>query len=221
MKIPGVSFWALLTAVLLYLILNAIGGPEWMTIGFAVLWYLIGVGAASAVYRHHHPIYEEHTDKAFSAFDITGEGLESRKPEGMYAVTFENQNATAFVPAGGNLLKYAKDQGVHVYYDVNKLLNCMGHGFCGTCRFTADQKAPDALSKPTWQEGFTLGGDVGKVRLACQTNVLGDCKVDNSIAEEFGEVRRYAVGNATLFGVFSLVMLGLLLWIGGDMIGLF
>jgi ferredoxin len=139
----------------------------------------------------------------------------------MFIVTFINQARSILVPAGGNLRKAAKAQGVDVYYDVNKWANCQGIGLCGTCRFSADPAAPNALSEPTWQERFTLGDAVGKMRLACQTHVLGNCTVDNSVAVEIGEVRHYSLINGVMFGAFSLLMLGILIWIGGDMIGAF
>jgi ferredoxin len=213
MKIPGFSFWALLTAGILYVSMHALDAPPLLSIGVPVLWYLIGVGAASAVHNFHHPVYE-HPAGSRLAVPL------GAAPPGTYAVTFQNQASTVFVPQGGNLLDAAKEQGVAMYFDINKYVNCFGHGFCSTCRFTPDPKAPNALSEPTWQERFTLGADAGKVRLACQTSVLADCIIDNSVAEEIGVVRHYAVINAVLLGLFSLVMLGLIIWMGGDMIGL-
>jgi len=215
MKIPGFSFWALVTAVGLYFLLHAVAGadgPQWLPIGFAIIWYLVGLGAAHAVYGHHHPLYESHS--------VLGDLATAGAPPGTFAVTYANQNKTVFVPAGTNLRKAAQAQGVQVYYDVAKFTNCRGLGLCGTCRFTPDPKATNAVSEPTTIEKFTLGADVGKIRLSCQTNVLGNCIVDNTVAEELGQVHHYAVINGALFGAFSLLMLGVILWIGADMIGL-
>jgi ferredoxin len=215
MRIPGFSLWALVTAIILYFLLHAVGMTVPAAAGFAVLWYLIGAGVGYAVLKFHYPDF----GRKYSY--PTGVALAAGRPAGYFAVDFVNQHKTAYVPAGGNLRDAAVAQGVQVYYDINKYVNCFGLGHCGTCRFKADAKAPGALSDPTWQEQFTLGDEVGKVRLACQTAVLGDCTVDNSNAEEFGKVRHYSVVNGALVGVFSLVMLALIIWIGGDMIGLF
>jgi ferredoxin len=213
MRIPGFSFWALVTAGILYFGLHALGAPPLLGIGVPILWYLIGVGAASAVHYFHFPEYEHH-EAAGTVFAV------GTAPPGTFAVTFQNQAATVFVPAGGNLLDAAKEQGVAMYFDINKYANCFGHGFCGTCRYTPDPKAPGAISEPTWQERFTLGADVGKIRLACQTSILGNCAIDNSVAEEFGQIRHYALVNTAMLTIFTLIMLGVIVWIGGDMIGL-
>lgn len=214
MKIPGFSFWALLTAGILYLLLTAIDASQGLAIGVAVTWYVFGVGAAYAVYRYHHP----ELDLAEMLVPFTRGGA---TPPGYHRVTFANQGRTIFVPDGGNLREYAKTQGAEVYYDIAKQANCFGMGFCGTCRYTVDAASAGALSEPTWQERFTLGDQVGKLRLACQTTVHGSVNVDNRVAEEFGEVHHYTVINGAIATAFSLVVLGAILWIGGDMIGLF
>jgi ferredoxin len=215
MKVPGVSFWAISTALLLFVILWAVGMPLPLAAGFGVLWYLIGAGAAYAVMNFHHP----HRREVFTLPEgaLTAGGT----PPGFCAVTFTNQGRTVYVREGGNLREAAVAQGVQVYYDINKYVNCFGLGHCGTCRFRPDAKAPNALSEPSWQERFTLGDDVGKVRLACQTYVFNDCAVDNTVAVEFGKVRHFSVVNGALVGAFSLLMLAIIIWMGGDMIGLF
>lgn len=209
MRIPGFSFWALVTALILYLLLTAIGMEKITSIIFAVIWYLCGAGSAYAVMKFHRPP---------SMIHLPGEGV---TPEGVCTVSFSNQGKTAYVPAGGNLRAAAMAQGVEIHYDINKYVNCFGLGHCGTCRFNPDPKAPGALSEPTWQERFTLGDDVGKIRLSCQSAVLDNCTVSNTVAQDFGKIRYYAVINGALIGVFSLLMLGVILWMGGDMIGIF
>jgi ferredoxin len=214
MKVPGFSFWALLTAAILYTLLTQLGAAIPLAATLAGLWYLFGLGAAYAVYRYHHP----ELDLSDMLAPLTTGG---RVPAGFHAVTFSNQGRTVFVPEGGNLREYAKTQGVEVYYDVAKAANCFGMGFCGTCRFSPDSKNPSALNEPTWQERFTLGNDAGKVRLACQTEVHGSCTVDNRVAQEIGVVHHYTVINGALATAFSIIVLGAIIWMGGDMIGLF
>jgi len=154
MKIPGFSFWALLTTAILFVLLVQLNTPMPLAIAMAVTWYLFGLGAAYAVYRYHHP--ELDLSETLAPFTTGG-----RVPEGFHAVTFANQGRTVFVPEGGNLREYATTQGAEVYYDVAKAANCFGMGFCGTCRYTPGANSAAALSVPTWQERFTLGGDVG------------------------------------------------------------
>lgn len=214
MKIPGFSFWALVTAAILFVLLTQLDAPTALAAAVAITWYIFGLGAAYAVYRYHHP----ELDLSETLAPFTGGG---HVPAGFHAVTFANQGRTVFVPEGGLLRDYATTQGADVYYDVAKATNCFGMGFCGTCRFSADAKNPSAFSEPTWQERFTLGGDVGKVRLACQTEIHGDCTIDNRVAEEIGLVHRYTVVNGALATAFGLIVLGAIVWMGGDMIGLF
>lgn len=211
MKIPGFSLWALITAVMLYFLLHFVGMSEVVSGIFAVLWYIIGAGAAFAVMRFHHPHLT--MDMKLSVVGA--------RPEGYHTVTFTNQGRTIYVRPGANLRDAAVAQGVQIYYDINKYVNCFGTGHCGTCQFKADPKSPSALTELTWQERFTLGDEAGKLRLACQTHVLGDCVIDNTVAQEMGVVRHYSVINGALLGIFSLLMLGVILWMGGDMIGLF
>lgn len=215
MKIPGVSFWAFATALLVFTLLWWVGMAVPLAAAFGALWYLIGAGAAYAVMNFHHP----HRREVFKLPE--GALTPAAAPEGYHAVTFTNQGRTVYVRDGANLREAAVAQGVQVYYDINKYVNCFGLGHCGTCRFRPDPKAPDAISEPTWQERFTLGEDISKMRLACQAYVFGDCTVDNTVAEEIGKVRHYAVVNGAILGAFSLLMLAVIIWMGGDMIGLF
>src|SRR5687767_10997448 len=111
MKIPGFSFWALLTAGIIYLLLSSLGAPTGLAIAMAITWYIFGLGAAYAVYRYHHP--ELDLPDVLPAHTVGG-----AVPAGYFAVTFANQGRTVFVPEGGNLRDYAKTQGAEVYYDV-------------------------------------------------------------------------------------------------------
>lgn len=205
------SLWALVTATLFYLLLHAIGVSPVSSVIYTLIWYSIGLGVAFSINRFHHPT-NAHT------FVLPEPGAEP--PTGYSSVTFSNQGKTIYVPPDTDLRTAALAQGVAVYYGINQYVNCFGLGQCGTCRFTPDQKAPTAFSPPTWEERFTLGDDAGKVRLACQTHIYGNCTVNNAVAEEFGKVRYYSVINGAILGIFSLLMLGVILWMGGDMIGL-
>jgi hypothetical protein len=41
------------------------------------------------------------------------------------------------------------------------------------------------------------------------------------VAQEIGEIHRFTVINGALATVFGLIVLGAIVWMGGDMIGLF
>ena len=52
----------------------------------------------------------------------------------MPSVKFFNEDKTIEVPAGANLRAEALKAGINVYRRRHRILNCRGHGTCGTCR---------------------------------------------------------------------------------------
>ncbi|MBL0333498.1 MAG: 2Fe-2S iron-sulfur cluster binding domain-containing protein [Chlorobiota bacterium] len=215
MKIPGFSFWALATGAIVFLLLIGVGMETPTAIIISSIWYILGVGSAYAIYKYHHP--ELDVDE----FSFIPKGYNGPAPEGMCAVTFTNQARVAYITKGANLREAAKKQFFPIHFGVTTVTNCFGNGFCGTCRITPDSKTSKNLSDVTWKEKFTLGSDAGKIRLACQCYVNNDCIISNNIAKEFSESHKFTVINGALIGLFSLIMLGVLLWMGGDMISLF
>ena len=70
------------------------------------------------------------------------------------------------------------DAGLTPHNGRADLLNCRGHGSCGTCAVAVDGET----TEPTARERARLrvpphDPDAG-LRLACQTRVLGDCGVE-------------------------------------------
>lgn len=215
MKIPGFSFWALATGLVVFLLLIGVGMETSSAVIISVIWYILGVGSAYAVYRYHHPELDT------NEYSFIPPSYNGPAPEGMCAVSYSNQAKVAYVNKGANLREASLKQNVPVHFGITETVNCFGNGLCGTCRFTPDAKNSAALSELTWKEKFTLGSDAGKVRLACQCNVVGDCTISNANAKEFADNQKFTVVNGALLGLFSLIMLGVLLWMGGDMISLF
>ena len=104
----------------------------------------------------------------------------------MPKVRFLKEAKEIEVPAGANLRDEARKAGVEVYAGINKYLNCLGHGTCGTCRVlikndTMKNCSPKGLFEKirlalSW---FAIGCE-NEVRLSCQTKVMGDVDVETT-----------------------------------------
>ena len=100
----------------------------------------------------------------------------------MPKVVISNEKREIEIPAGSNLRLELLKADVQVYPGVNKVLNCRGHGTCGTCRVIV-KKGMENLSPKGLQEKIRLGlslasiGHEDTMRLACQTAVNGDCEI--------------------------------------------
>jgi len=98
----------------------------------------------------------------------------------MPLITLQTEGKTIEAPAGANLRKVLLQNGVSPYTGVDRLLNCMGNGLCGTCRVeVADGKgvSPMTPMEETALVGlFPLyGRSIPKnVRLSCRATVTGD-----------------------------------------------
>jgi ferredoxin len=101
----------------------------------------------------------------------------------MPKVTFVKEKQEIEVAAGSNLREEARKAGIQVYPGVNKYLNCMGFGTCGTCRVLV-KKGMESLSPKTFMEKVTLLrmlstiGHEDEMRLSCQCQVNGDVTVE-------------------------------------------
>lgn len=75
---------------------------------------------------------------------------------------------------GANLRKVLLDNGIHLYNGQAKSINCRGIGTCGTCTVMVEGD----VSEASWREKARLSlpphSPSKKLRLACQTKVLGD-----------------------------------------------
>lgn len=138
-------------------------------------------------------------------------------PPGYAPVTFMEDDIVVVAEKGANLRKVCLDNNIPLYGDVMKLLNCRGLGLCTSCRVSADPN--DALSTPTAMEKVHLIRDNPKYRLACQCTVEGPVKISTKPAQEYGKLMRNFVRNSALLGMFSVIMLLLLLVMGFDIVG--
>jgi 2Fe-2S ferredoxin len=108
----------------------------------------------------------------------------------MPKVSFVKEKRDIEVPAGANLREEAMKAGVPVNFQfgspkVGKILNCRGHGTCGSCHVLIKQGMENLSPKGRW-ERIRLGlmmaaiGHEEESRLACMVKVNGDCSVETS-----------------------------------------
>ncbi len=93
----------------------------------------------------------------------------------MPVVYFVKQGRAVECPVGTNLRELARKNGIDLYVFPNNVVNCRGHGLCGTCRVKVDN--PRALSERTAADERKCGWEGESFRLACQTKVLADVTV--------------------------------------------
>ena len=100
----------------------------------------------------------------------------------MPKITFVTEKKEIDVPAGSNLRDEARKAGIETNPGLFRIINCLGHGTCGTCRVLV-KKGMENLSKKGLIEKITLMrmfstiGHEDEMRLACQCTVNGDVTV--------------------------------------------
>lgn len=107
----------------------------------------------------------------------------------MPKVVFVNEKQEIEVPQGAILREEALKAGIQVNYLLNtelgRYVNCRGHGSCGSCLVWI-KKGMENLSPRGLLERGRLGmilsaiGHEDEARLACQTQVNGDCTVETN-----------------------------------------
>jgi len=101
----------------------------------------------------------------------------------MPVITLQNEGKTIEVETGANLRKSLLKNGVSPYKGLDKVLNCLGNGLCGTCRVeVADGKglSPQTPIEEGALVGFfpLYGRAIPKnVRLSCRATVTGDVTI--------------------------------------------
>ncbi len=104
----------------------------------------------------------------------------------MPKVRFLKEAKEIEVSAGANLREAALKNGVQVYAGMNKYLNCLGHGACGTCRVLIKNGTMENCSPMGIFEKIRIGlswfaiGCEKEVRLSCQTKVVGNIDVETT-----------------------------------------
>lgn len=91
--------------------------------------------------------------------------------------TVEAQGKIITCPMGANLRKVLLANEVDLYNGQAKIINCRSLGTCGTCAVKIEGK----ISPPNWKDkgrrSLPPHSPEKDLRLACQTQVLGDIKV--------------------------------------------
>lgn len=104
----------------------------------------------------------------------------------MPKVRFLKEAKDIEVASGANLRDAALKAGIQVYPGINKYINCLGHGTCGTCRVlvkndTMKNCSPKGLiEKIRIALSFFSIGCENEVRLSCQVKVQGDIDVETT-----------------------------------------
>ncbi|MBD1924281.1 (2Fe-2S)-binding protein [Microcoleus sp. FACHB-831] len=87
------------------------------------------------------------------------------------------QGKTMMCDRQSNLRKVLMDNGIELYNNNAKIINCMGIGTCGTCAVLVEGE----VNEPNWKDkarrSLPPHSPTSDRRLACQTQVLGDVKV--------------------------------------------
>ncbi len=138
-------------------------------------------------------------------------------PAGYAPVMFVEDDIIVVAEKGANLRQICLDNNIPLYGGVMTLLNCRGLGLCTSCRVSVDPA--DGVTPPNAMEKVHLIRDNPKYRLACQCEVTGPVNVSTKPAKDYGNMMINLVRNATLFGVFSIIMLLLLVVMGFDVVG--
>ncbi len=91
--------------------------------------------------------------------------------------TVSAQGKTFECETGANLRKVLLAHGIDLYNGQATVINCRGLGSCGTCAVQIE----GAVSEPNWKDKTRRSLPPHKadrnLRLACQTQVLGDIQV--------------------------------------------
>jgi ferredoxin len=91
--------------------------------------------------------------------------------------TIMAEGKTFEVAEGANLREALLEQNLDLYSQSAQILNCHGHGICGTCLVQVE----GVVSEPTQLETMRMAIPPHSAhkdrRLSCQVNVLGDVRV--------------------------------------------
>jgi ferredoxin len=87
------------------------------------------------------------------------------------------QGKTIKCKEGENLRKILLRNGVDLYNGNAKVINCRGIGSCGTCAVKVGGLVSEANWRDKTRRSLPPHSPTTDLRLACQTQVLGDVKV--------------------------------------------
>ncbi len=76
-----------------------------------------------------------------------------------------------------NLRQVLLENGVDLHNGGSKVINCRGIGSCGTCAVLVEGAVSEANWRDKTRRSLPPHSPTRNLRLACQTQVLGDVKV--------------------------------------------
>ena len=79
--------------------------------------------------------------------------------------------------AGDNLRQVLLKKGLSPYNGAARWLNCKGLGTCGTCALEVSGEVIPKTKIEKWRLNFPPHHEENGLRLACQSQVLGDLEV--------------------------------------------
>lgn len=91
--------------------------------------------------------------------------------------TVTAQGKTIHCEMGANLRRVLLDHGVELYNGQATVINCRGIGTCGTCAVAIAGQVSEANWKDRARRSLPPHSPDRNLRLACQTQVLGDISV--------------------------------------------
>lgn len=145
----------------------------------------------------------------------------------MPVVTFYHQYRSFEVDAGTNLRQLMMKVNVPPYSGPDRILNCRGNNFCGTC---AVEIVDGKGASPRGQdEEATLTGNLliahhvdKNIRLSCQTSIVGDMVVKTHPARPLDkEKTKERVGLFAIVSFFLIIFAGVFAVMLFDMIKIF
>jgi len=93
----------------------------------------------------------------------------------MVKITAEGK--TFEVITGANLRESLLEQNINLYNSGAKILNCHGHGTCGTCLVAVEGAVSERNALESIRMAFPPNSSQPQRRLSCQVKVLGDVRV--------------------------------------------
>jgi ferredoxin len=91
--------------------------------------------------------------------------------------TIMAEGKTFEVATETNLREALLAQNIDLYNGTAKVLNCHGHGLCGTCLVHVEGAVSEPTQLETTRMGFPPHSGHKDRRLSCQVKVLGDVRV--------------------------------------------
>ena len=87
------------------------------------------------------------------------------------------QGKTIECERGANLRQVLLESNVNLYNGGAKVINCHGIGSCGTCAVLVEGEVSEVNWRDKARRSLPPHSPTRHLRLACQTQVLGDVKV--------------------------------------------